>query len=285
MANTPLCAAFALLALAPAVRSQVIAYDGFAYTSGQSLAAQNGGVGFSGGWQLFSGTASIQPGNLIAASPSDGLVETGNSLSLTPASTSTAAHATRNLSAPIPGVTGSTFWMSVVMKGAGEIGTTGEGKIALLNGTFGFNVETGQGVQGTPPNSGTNANWSVQGPSPFVEGTSSVPNTLQSLLVVKYTFGSANDFIQLFVNPPLGGGAPTTSSAQTSGNHTTNLNTVDLSYTSNNGAANSVLFDEIRIGQTFADVTPTAVPEPSILLLTAAGLSLAIRRRRERRET
>jgi hypothetical protein len=266
-----LLAGAALLAVVPNVRAQLIAYDGFAYSPSQSLNGQNGGSGFSGAWQLATGTITVQSGSLTPATPSNSLIESGNSLILTPTSATTIAHATRSFASAILGTNGTSIWISVVMKGTGEIGTTAEGRLMLSNGSSGFSIETGQGVQGAPPpnNQGPNADWSVQGPPPQVEGTSSVSNTLQSLLVVKYTFGSASDFINLYVNPPLTGVPPSSPSATTTGNHVAFFTTLDLSYGSSNGASNSVLLDEVRVGNTFGDVTP--VPEPSTLTMVGAA--------------
>jgi hypothetical protein len=117
-------------------------------------------------------------------------------------------------------------------------------------------------------------------PPDNTSAASAVPNALQSLLVVKYIFGLASDTLELFVNPPLTGTPPATPNAEALGNHTTNFGEVDLSYTSADGSANSVLFDEIAIGHSFADVTGAAVPEPSSLLLAGfAGVGLLVRRR------
>jgi len=55
----------------------------------------------------------------------------------------------------------------------------------------------------------------------------------------------------------------------------TNLSGVQLRHGGNSGSA---VFDEIRIGMTYEDVTPGLVPEPSALLILAiAGLALLVR--------
>jgi hypothetical protein len=44
-------------------------------------------------------------------------------------------------------------------------------------------------------------------------------------------------------------------------------------------AATSIIFDELRVGTTYADVTPTAVPEPAALSILALGAAALLARR------
>jgi hypothetical protein len=84
------------------------------------------------------------------------------------------------------------------------------------------------------------------------------------LLVLRADYTSGNDTFKLYVNP--------TSSAEPG--------TADATLTYNIGTQNGLglnaggptSFDEIRIGTTFADVTPSLVPEPGTMSLVAIGL-------------
>ena len=99
------------------------------------------------------------------------------------------------------------------------------------------------------------------------------------MLVAKVTFGAVTDTISLYVNPALGGGPPASPTVSLAVPHAATLSQFDVDYGSLSGG--STMFDEIRLGQTFADVTP--VPEPSSLLLAGlAALGLHLKRRRVR---
>lgn len=100
------------------------------------------------------------------------------------------------------------------------------------------------------------------------------------LLVAKYDFGTAaaNDgSITLWVNPTLGGAAP-------SGGSQVGITGADESLMAFTGVAlegGAAQFDEVRIGGTFADVTPM-VPEPTSIGLAVLGASACLLRRRAR---
>lgn len=283
-----LAAAAWLLASTDAARAQIIAYDGFAYPAG-NLNGDNGGTGFAGAWVVSSGTVVVPTGgSLVPAAPSSTLPETGNSLSVTPINDSVSGVASRILSTPVIGTAGSVLWVSAVMKGPGMTGLSAQGALLVTDGgANGFSITTGATGSGIPPNNpSANSNWSLgDNNTGASEASSTVSDTLQSLLVARVTFsptGSpASDRIDLFVNPPLTGSPPATPAASMLVNHAADISTVIVEYASVNGNTTSTLFDEIRLGHTFADVT--SVPEPSTLLLAgAAGLGL-IRRRKCRK--
>jgi hypothetical protein len=277
-------AAAVLLISAPACRAQVIAYEGFNYTAGQSLSGQNGGSGFAGAWTLVSGTSQIQAGSLPPAAPSAALSETGNSLVATPINSGIPEDASRTLSSPVTGTAGTSFWVSVVMKGAGLSGTSAQGALIVSDGAgTGFSITTGATGGGIPPNNpSASSTWSLgDAGTGAAEAKSAISDTLQSLLVARVTFGAVNDTIDLFINPPLTGSPPASPTISLPVPHAATLSTFDVDYSSLSGSSTSTLFDEIRAGNTFADVTPAAVPEPSTLLLAAAaGVGLIVRRLR-----
>jgi len=281
-----LAAVTCLTMFAPAARAQIIAYEGFAYPIG-GLNGQNGGIGFAAGWTVVSGTVNVQANSLVPAAPSTALPETGNSLSVTPINDTIFGLANRTLSTPVIGTAGTSIWVSVVMKGAGISGLSAQGALLVTNGSNnGFSITTGATGSGIPPNNpAPNSNWSLgDAGTGAAEATTTVSDTLQSLLVARVSFSPAGnpafDQIDLFVNPPLTGSPPATASASLLVNHAATLSTVGVEYASVSGATTSTLSDEIRIGHTFADVT--SVPEPStFFLIGVAGLGgIAWRRRR-----
>jgi hypothetical protein len=271
-----------LVAFATSAPAQIIAYEGFGYTPGSSLNLQNGGSGFSSAWALASGTGVIQSGSLVVPAPANTLAESGNSLTLAPLNDTVPGDATRNLSTPITGTTGTSAWVSVIMKGTGSTGINGQAALFLSDGAgSGFAITTG--ATGGAINPPANSNWSLGDTTGAFEASSTVSSTIQSLLVAQITFGPTNDTVKLYVNPTPGTTPPGSANATLSLPHTATLSQIEVVDSDLNGASAIVPFDEIRLGNTFADVTPTAVPEPSTLLLTAAGLVLAIRRRQTER--
>jgi hypothetical protein len=158
--------------------------------------------------------------------------------------------------------------------------------LTVSNGAnSGFAISTGASGFGTPPNNPpANALWSLADASGVGgEASSTVSNSLQSLLVTRTTFGATNDVIDLFVNPPPGATPPASPDKSLTLPHTATYTTVQLAF-ANLAGSGATLFDEIRIGNSFAVVTGAAVPEPSTLLLAgAAGVGgVVVRRRRSR---
>jgi len=94
-------------------------------------------------------------------------------------------------------------------------------------------------------------------------------------LVMKAQFLAPFDIFDLYVDPLPGAAEPLQADAELSG---FNLGATNFLYINNAGGWT---IDEIRIGSTFAAVTPTSVPEPASLLLVMMGLAaIALARRR-----
>ncbi len=92
----------------------------------------------------------------------------------------------------------------------------------------------------------------------------------------------SNMVLSLFVNPAsLGGaepGTPTLTTTLAGGGGNSKLESLRVFFNEFTGGANQMSLDEIRVGTTFADVTP--VPEPGSMGLLVLGASLAMLRRR-----
>ncbi len=93
-------------------------------------------------------------------------------------------------------------------------------------------------------------------------------------VVLRYNFDSVNgDSASLFINPTPGSAEPAAQLTVTAGTALT-LNTGIQSFFVRNNSVepDTLLIDELRIGTSWADVTPVAVPEPSAAALAGCGL-------------
>jgi hypothetical protein len=107
--------------------------------------------------------------------------------------------------------------------------------------------------------------------------TSALTLNTVNFFVVKYTFGSGGA-VSLYINPTPGGSEPTPDVALAAGgNEAPNLDLIGFKAQSAS-TAGVWLFDTLRVGDTWADVTPLAVPEPAactLVALAVAGLCLS----------
>jgi hypothetical protein len=144
-----------------------------------------------------------------------------------------------------------------------------------------LSVYVGQSVAGSSFKLGVRHNGIGSGATYFTDDADFVPNNV-NLFVVKYTFGpnTADDAVSLFVNPPPGGSEPTAAvTVSGGGTDAANLQVVGFKAQSS-AAAGNWTFDTLRIGDTWADVVPIAVPEPACSLLALLGVSALVARRR-----
>jgi hypothetical protein len=246
------CAASSATALADV-------YEGFAYPSGTSVNGLNGGTGWGGAWNNSFTVADLTTGpgltyQNLATTP-------GGSIAATPgqvvyfyrplADTYGADNTTEYLSFLLQPETGFGFYGGVNFGGV-FVGKSGKAGVT----TYG-----------------------IEGPVNDIDSSSVVATAGTTVfLVLEAQFLPGDDIYSLYVDPTPGAPQPATPDAvKTDVDSGTSINSLVI----NNGGLWAT--DEIRIGPTFASVTPvaTTVPEPgSAVLLVFGILALALGARR-----
>lgn len=228
-----------------------VVYEGFDYPVGSSLAGQNGGSGWAGAWNTPGGAdLTISTGLSFG-----GLATSGGSVVSAP------------YQPPNDGSSVSYFFRNTASTYGADNTTTYFSFLLHPEAGFGFygGINIGNLFVGR---SGNQADFGLEGPANDVS-LSSVPVVVDTtvLLVVRVDFLAGNDHVSLYVNPTPGGPEPPTPDVFKTDLDVGTINSVVIN---NYGGW---LTDDIRIGSTFASVTPAAaVPEPSALVLLAAGL-------------
>jgi hypothetical protein len=185
--------------------------------------------------------------------------------------TNAIAGLTRNLASPL-GAAGQTKYVSVLLRPEGILNQGNS------NGFLGLVLEspTEPEVFFGKPGGGAIGQYVVEdrgGTGQFASNTPAVVNQT-ALLVLKAQFTQQNDVFTLYVNPTPGGPEPASGVVK----NDSNLGTVNGLTIYSTGAFS---VDEIRVGDTFADVTP--VPEPSSAAAVGVASLLLARRRPRRR--
>src|SRR5882757_1154007 len=224
-----------------------LAYDGFNYAAG-NLAGQNGGTGWTAGWANNGGTAQVQSPGLTYPS----LNTVGNKAFI-----SNSDQNSRILTAGLQGTGDSTVWASFIGQ------RTGANNIRFFGLTF---YEGGTAAAQERFSIGENSNnnsdlWGAR----FTNTSQGIVNSTvsintESLLLVRVNYhAAANDDLYLWVNPNLSAGEPAIGTAAASSIGLWNMVFDRISIrggTLNTGNIGEAFYDEIRIGTTFADVSP-----------------------------
>ena len=280
--NRSMCFAILVCTILAAARANAatVAYEGFDYAPGTDLLDKAGGSGFSTPWTAGGFNATSHTNYDIASGSLEypPLQTSGNSVT-TDAVNNAIAGLTRTFSTPL-GADGTTAYLSVLLRPEDTLGG------GVFNGFFGIYLD-GNGPLSEPdlfigkPGGGAVNNYVIEprggGPEQMDTGDAAVINET-SLLVLKAEFRTGADLFTLYVNPTPGGAEPSTGG--------TVLSSLDLGIVTGLAIYSTGAFsiDEIRVGPTFADVTPV-VPLPSAaiggmaLLGTFAAARLARRRR------
>lgn len=235
-----------------AVRADILFSEPFEYARGASIIGQSGGKGFSSSWN--SGGANfdfVSTGGLTRP----GVASTGNALS---SSSQTAFSPGRSLTATY-GTSGAVEWGSFLIRqdqpAPGDPDQFG-GMVfgPLFVGTGASFATWGMNTAGNPTGTASGV--------PVVQGQA-------TLLVVKLNYRAGNDVISLFVNPSPGTEPVTPDAIKTDLNLT--FSSIGFGHRNSNWTV-----DQIRYGQSFADV----VPEPASIALVLFPGALLLRRRR-----
>lgn len=268
--------AFAGVALSTA-RAQLIAYEPFNYTVGGNVAGNTlSGVG---AWSaLNTGTApSILSGNLNVTGLQD---SAGASVSLPGGNYQEAV-----LALPSSNTSGSLFF-SIALSLTGAPGAA--------TATIGF-ANSGTNLGGMvftqAATGGYQIGFSIRSSGTTVTYDPTIYSTGSTIFLVgRYDFvagGTGNDTGALWINPSqatFGAGAAPTATITSASTGTSDLGSITQFIL--RGVANSpiAVVDELRIGTTWASVTPAAIPEPSTYaaLLGALALGLVALRRHRR---
>ena len=249
------------------------AQEGFNYTAGTGLSGNDGWTG-GGASTLFIGSGNLNYSTLTDLG--------GNELSLVSTSSSSVVKSFSGAN-----ITSGTIFMSFLLNPTQMPTGNNELMDLLPSGATGLQGSTAALAIYVGSQNATQYKIGVRHGLSGATYASSAATILgsTSLIVVGYTFNlsTGDDVVSLWLNPTsLGGSAPAAdvSFSNSALADSTGLSVVGIKY---QGASAQGFWnlDSLRIGDTWADVTP--VPEPSTLALVGSGLALMfgmIRRRR-----
>jgi hypothetical protein len=260
-----ICAFASVAIMGSGANASLIVYDSFNYTSGANLLGQNGGTGFNGAY-IQTDTFNPNSDHTISSSTLtySNLVTSGLAVTA-PAAGAPDFFATTARAFTLPGgtnfgTTNGTLYASFLIRPGTAVGGS-FGGIALTNNDSGSSnkpvfIGDSSGFYGIEEQGGGGASQST--------GIASTANQTR-LLVVKYTFATGNDTVQLYVDPVVGQAEPAVANASIS------LPTDFLRMELLDGSR-SYQYDEFRLGNTFADVTPLVATNKISLLNFAGGI-------------
>jgi len=250
----------ALLGYAPQIRANLIAFDPFDYPAG-AVSGANGGTGFSAAWAAGS-SFSVNSGNLSTPT----YTGTGNDVQFSSTSSATMYRPVLTTF----GVTGSDIWISYLTNPTSvsaysslELGApvgSPSPTVGILGGSLG--IGPASAFWGIDQINGQN----------YTSALSSKPISYgQTTLLVIHILGNVQHTVDLYVNPgatlPASPDASMNGFFGSTGQHF-------LTFQSNNA---NTLFDELRVGTTFADVAPA--PEPHSLAILGIPVAALVARR------
>ena len=240
-------------------RADILTYEGFDYAPGSDLSTiGSGGFGWAGQWQDVNGNGGVrvETGSLTPTGPSAGLARIGQH-GFSP----NTDRAGRFLDTSPTGPFGSRGYLDSFDRIGADGKTLYVSFLMQANGTSRFyEFEFHRGDVGDPGRIGgigndiSGDNFNLRAPNGT--HTAIAPgDTAVNFWVVRIDFQPGNDDVRVYRNPSLGT-EPTTPTL-------TRLAAADMSFDGLAFAAflnnRTVACDEIRLGETYADVTPLPV--------------------------
>lgn len=297
----------------PSAQAAPLAYEGFDYTPGETFLGANGGLGFSQAWQANSthvnnaltkaGSLSYTDsfGNTLLTSGGRGFF-TGNGTATgdnTGGSTGNAQPFRGLTTTRGYGTDPATTWVSFLAVRTGNAfaysdvgGSVSYGRAAGLQ-FFNTNAEqltAGRASQNTETDSGLpNDTWALYNRGAAAQTVASAHPLTDLVFVtlrIDHLTGAnnpGNDVAYMWLNhdnltvePNIGSALQISASQFASSDRDYNFNRIRLFGGSDNATVGygSMEIDEIRIGESFADVAPI-VPEPTALAIGGLGLLAA----------
>jgi hypothetical protein len=230
-------------------------YEGFDYTPAQQLDLLNGGTNFANAWQAAKPDYTIQSGSLSY----EDLATSGNSATFSESNIA-GSEASRAVLGKGLGNDGTTSWVSFLMD-PGALAT---------NGVMQFSIE-GMSVGMTDTNLGY---YAVGAGSAVDSSTVPIVANQTVFVAIEMQFNSdpkGMDTATIYFDPTPGLTAPDVAGLTWTQNFSSSI--TDLFFDAADGQSYS--FDEIRVGNTYGDVSPVNVastPEPSFVWLGALGM-------------
>lgn len=277
---------FGALAGIGILRGELLVYEGFDYEAGVEIHGESGGVGFGDRkWEDNQDHAAerdhVGTGSLTYGS----LTTTGNSLRQTSIAVNGSTD-NRSIN-PIPGINGSTTWISFLLRSEGPVSPDQPTHLGVR-----ANPVSEAPFFGVVDNPDGQTVFAISSNTPFTKPdvfTNIAFEAGQTYLIVASiawdTAPGASELVKLYINPPLGANPPLSPDAfrddlniATNGN-TNRIASLELA-SSGDGVA--WIFDELRIGEAFSDVVPITVPEPATILAIVGAMAIWGLRKRGR---